>query len=76
MASRPPFRRRCGTLRLERDETLMSRQAESDQPGAKKILKPSPEVAAKMRPLEKREFQQLLQRAVSQPAQKPALKHR
>jgi hypothetical protein len=30
----PPFRRACDTLRLERDETLMSRQAESDQPNS------------------------------------------
>jgi len=59
------------TLRLERDETLVSRQAESDQPHAKNTdFKPSKEVREKMRPVSRESFTNLLRRAANSPAQK------
>jgi hypothetical protein len=54
----------------------MSRQAQSDQPGAKKILKPSAEVAAKMAPLAKASFHDLLRRAANPHVQQRASKKR
>ena len=75
--TRLPFRRSRDTLRLERGNRRMSRQAESDQPNAKdKALKPSAEVAEKMHPVSRGAFFDLLRRAVTPPVRKPAAKHR
>ena len=51
-----------------------SRQGSSDQP-VKHDLKPSAEVAAKMQPLARRDFENLLERAAAtRPVRKPAQK--
>jgi hypothetical protein len=53
----------------------MSRQAESDQPHAKKFT-PSKEVAEKMQPIARQAFHDLLRRAANPPAQQRASKKR
>lgn len=59
------------TLRLPEGFSLVSRQAESDQPNAKQIFKPSKEVVKKMRPIARESFHDLL-RLASRPFGKPA----
>jgi hypothetical protein len=57
--------------------TLMSRQAQSDQPGAiRRFLKPSKEVASKMAPVSQASFHDLLKRAANPPSQQRASKKR
>jgi hypothetical protein len=53
----------------------MSRQAESDQPHAKKFA-PSKEVAEKMQPIARQAFHDLLRRAANPPSQQRASKKR
>ena len=51
-----------------------SRQGSSERPVANRDLKPSNEVAAKMQPIARQEFQHLLKRAANQHALKRASK--
>lgn len=63
------------TLMPQDGHTLMSGEAnKSDQPGAShRILRPSQEVQAKMRPLARASFEQVLKRA-ARPIQRRASK--
>lgn len=51
-------------------------QGDSERPAAKRDLKPSKEVAAKMQPIARQDFHSLLKRAASQPVQQHASKKR
>lgn len=62
---------------LGKADVLVSRQAESNQPKPRTgFLKPSKEVEAKMRPIARAHFDDLLKRAIRQPAHKPSSKRK